>query len=145
MTLDDNGLEVLDTPTCRSLLGATHLGRVALSHQALPIIVPVVYTLVGEQILIPAASSLVRNAAQSDDVVCFEADAQDANGATWSVLVTGRLSLVGPTARRDQTGQRNNGDGEVVGLKTSMISGRRTTTEVGGLNSAIADHSARRS
>ena len=114
MTLDDNGLEVLDTPTCRSLLGATHLGRVALSHQALPIIVPVVYTLVGEQILIPGASRLVRNAAHSDDVVCFEADAQDANG-------------------------------EVVGLKTSMISGRRTTTEAGGLNSAIADHSARRS
>ena len=143
MTLDDNGLEVLDTPTCRSLLAASHLGRVALSRRALPIIVPVVYTLVGEQILIPAASSLVRKAAQSDDVVCFEADAQDADGTTWSVLVTGRLSVVGPTAQRGQNGQRDNG--EVVGLRTSMISGRRTTTALGGLNSAIARHEARQS
>ena len=141
MTLDDDRLEVLDTSTCRTLLATVHLGRVALSRQALPIIVPVVYKLVGQQILIPAASLLVRSAAQSGDVVCFEADAQDPVGSTWSVLVVGSLSMVSPTRRPppDDGQTDDSATGDLVGLTTSRISGRRTTMPLDEFPASVAD------
>ena len=139
MTLDDNGLEVLDVPTCRALLATTHLGRVALSRQALPIVVPVVFTLSGGTILIPAVSALVRRAAHSGDVICFEADAHDSTGALWSVLVTGPLATTG----RGTSGQLEHGWSttavELVSLHASLLSGRRTTLPARGLARAPAE------
>ena len=134
MNLDDNGLEVLDVATCRTLLAKTRLGRVALSRQALPIIVPVVYTLVDQYILIPAASTLVRRAAHAGDVICFETDANDENDALWSVLVTGALAIAAPNAPGPATDAWTDAaDGDLVSLHTSRISGRRTTPAVRGL------------
>jgi hypothetical protein len=134
MTLDDNGLEVLDAATCRALLGTTRLGRVALSRQALPIIVPVAYTYVGDEILIPAASTLVRRAAHAGDVICFEADAHDDDGTLWSVLITGRLAVVAQSANAPESnGWADGADCELVSLQTALVSGRRTTMPVGDL------------
>jgi nitroimidazol reductase NimA-like FMN-containing flavoprotein (pyridoxamine 5'-phosphate oxidase superfamily) len=129
MTLDDNGLEVLDAATCRALLGTIRLGRVALSSRALPIIVPVAYTYVGDEILMAAASTLVRRAAHAGDVICFEADAHDDDGALWSVLVTGRLAILArPQAAGGWTDPAVS---ELVSLQTALVSGRRTTMPVG--------------
>ena len=128
MTFDDNGLEVLDSTTCRTLLASTCFGHVALSRQALPIILPVIYTLTDSQILFPAVSAPLRRAATSGDVTCFEADAREADGAMWSVLVVGRLAFVEPTASRlDTRESTNDAEEQLVTVHPSMISGRRTT------------------
>jgi nitroimidazol reductase NimA-like FMN-containing flavoprotein (pyridoxamine 5'-phosphate oxidase superfamily) len=140
MTLDDNGLEVLDVATCRALLGTIRLGRVALSRRALPIIVPVAYTYVGDEILIPAASTLVRRAAHAGDVICFEADAHDDDGALWSVLVTGRLAVVADTAVGPAADECTDTAGrDLVSLQTSLVSGRRTTMPVCDVTTGGAD------
>ena len=145
MNLDDNGLEVLDVATCRTLLAKTRLGRVALSRQALPIIVPVVYTLVDQYILIPAASTLVRRAAHAGDVICFEADSHDDNDALWSVLVTGPLAVASPNAAGPPTDAWTDAaDGDLVSLDTFRISGRRTTPAGGGLPLGRSERARRR-
>lgn len=132
MTLDDNGSEVLDAATCRALLGTIRLGRVALSSRALPIIVPVAYTYVGDEILMSAASTLVRRAAYAGDVICFEADAHDDGGALWSVLVTGRLAIFARPRAAQATGVWTDpAVSELVSLQTALVSGRRTTMPVG--------------
>ena len=52
---DDNGLEVLGEDECHVLLGRTGLGRLALTRQALPVIVPVLYATFHGLIAIDAA------------------------------------------------------------------------------------------
>ena len=48
--LVDNGLELLDDAQCRQLLHQGVVGRVGMSRQALPVIVPVNYSMIDEQI-----------------------------------------------------------------------------------------------
>jgi len=80
----------LDRHGCLGLLGTVSLGRVGLSADALPVIVPVGFTLVGERLVFRAQIDSQAVAALDGVVVAFEADHWDATSETgWSVLVQG--------------------------------------------------------
>ena len=48
--LVDNGLELLEEAECRELLHDAVVGRLGISRHALPVILPVNYTMIDEQI-----------------------------------------------------------------------------------------------
>ncbi|HEY3238003.1 MAG TPA: pyridoxamine 5'-phosphate oxidase family protein [Acidimicrobiia bacterium] len=82
------GVEVLSRRECLQLLAHANVGRVAVSVGALPTVLPVRFTLVGEDVVFPAVSGSELDVAVRDAVVAFEADRIDpATG--WSVVVTG--------------------------------------------------------
>lgn len=84
----------LDRAACLDLLGAAHLGRVSLSVDALPVIVPVGFALVGERLVLGTRADEPAIPATNGVVVAFQADSWDPDAASgWSVLVRG-------TARR---------------------------------------------
>jgi uncharacterized protein len=77
------------------LLGLGRVGRIGLSVGALPVILPVNYTLVGDRILVCTARGTKLAAATHDQVVAFQVDDFDSEGSTgWSVLVRGIASEV---------------------------------------------------
>jgi len=79
-----------------ALLASVPLGRVGFSQQALPTIRPVNHLVDGEHIVIRTrtGSALLRDPSLAE-VVVYEADQIDLEARTgWSVLVTGRASLV---------------------------------------------------
>ncbi|MFD7781299.1 pyridoxamine 5'-phosphate oxidase family protein [Streptomyces sp. NPDC059753] len=81
---------------CLALLASVPLGRIGVSRQALPTIRPVNHLVDGEHIVIRAhtGSALLRDPSLSE-VVVYEADQIDLEARTgWSVMVTGRASLV---------------------------------------------------
>lgn len=90
----------LELDECRGLLGSEHLGRIALSVAALPAVVPVLYRLVGDQVVFTVEPDALYDAL-CDNVVAFEVDHVDADtNEGWTVLVVGRsracdLSLPG--------------------------------------------------
>jgi nitroimidazol reductase NimA-like FMN-containing flavoprotein (pyridoxamine 5'-phosphate oxidase superfamily) len=95
MQIDSDGLESLDRVECLRLLGEATLGRVAVTADALPCILPVTFRLMGGQILFRTSPGTKLAAATRNAVVAFEVDEFDAAAHTgWSVLVTGVASEV---------------------------------------------------
>ena len=84
-----------------SLLRWGPLGRVALTRDALPVILPVAFGLLDGDPIIRAGAGAVWNAGRRGSVLCFEVDnaAPDWSGG-WSVVVIGRAELT--TAADDQ-------------------------------------------
>jgi uncharacterized protein len=97
-----DGVRALTTEECYRLLATAQLGRLALSHQALPIVLPVSSRLHDRRIVIQTTGGPILQAALAAPVVAFEADdIEPCTYAGWSVLVTGQMRVVtDPCARR---------------------------------------------
>lgn len=84
---------------CFGLLRSVEVGRIGLSVDALPIILPVNFRLHGEAIIIRSAPGTKLTTARRGNVVAFEADFTEADGSSgWSVLVRGTASEVSDPA-----------------------------------------------
>lgn len=82
-------LDALSTQECLEALGSRSLGRVGLSIEALPVILPVLYRVSERAIWFFTAEGSKLNAAVRSAVLAFEVD--DWHGDQgWSVLVIGR-------------------------------------------------------
>lgn len=134
MTVDRNGLQVLDRDECLALLGSGVLGRVALCMGALPTILPISYRLVDDKVVFRTGIGSKMDAATRGAVIAFEVDRFDPEHRRgWSVVVTG---IAHDTPSTDwaapilaaaiprwapETATR------VLHLDTDIISGRRIT------------------
>jgi two-component system, NarL family, response regulator DevR len=115
--VDRNGLEVLSRDACLRLLATATLGRVGVSVDALPRVLPVNFRFDGGRILIRTGTGTKLDAAADNAVVAFEVDEIDPVAHTgWSVVVTGMARELtdagelgggpGPAARPLGTGKR---------------------------------------
>lgn len=92
---DRNGLEILTAPECRNLLRGVAVGRVGVSSEALPVVLPVNFVVDGDRIVIRTNPGTKLDAAVRNAVVAFEADQYDAlDHSGWSVMVVGRATEV---------------------------------------------------
>ena len=95
MGYDGHGLEVLDRDECLRLLASVPVGRLGLSVDALPVIVPVNFAVDGDRLVIGTGEGSKLDAAMAGSVVCLETDRWDPMGHDgWSVLVQGTTSIV---------------------------------------------------
>lgn len=133
MRLDRNGLEILSREECLQLLASVPVGRVAVSVDALPVILPVNFGLLGEDVVFRTAPGSKLDAAVRNAVVAFEVDHYDPVYHTgWSVLVTGvaeevtdPLVLAAARALPLEPWALDGLADHVVRIRTGMISGRR--------------------
>jgi len=96
-------VEPMTEEECLALLATERVGRVSVSMSAMPVILPVRFSLVGRDILVaPGADPRVCDAL-TDTVVAFEAGHFDpADDRGWSVMVVGwssRVDLAGHDIR----------------------------------------------
>jgi uncharacterized protein len=82
-------LETLSSEECRELLAPGGLGRVGISIDALPVILPVMYAYKDDAIWFFTEPGTKLAAAAEHAVLAFEIDHVDQVGG-WSVLVIGR-------------------------------------------------------
>ena len=132
MEVDRNGLEVLRREECLRLLASATIGRIGISVDALPVVLPVNFRLVDERILFRTGVGTKLHAATTNAVVSFEVDSFDSFGHTgWSVLVTGTAREATDAQTQFALGPARvprwapHGDGRVVEIDTKRISGRR--------------------
>jgi hypothetical protein len=84
------GVRDLSRAECLSALRGQTLGRIAVSERALPMILPVNYTLDGSNIVFRTRQGGLLDRSCQNTVVAFEVDDCDADtGAGWSVLMVG--------------------------------------------------------
>ncbi|MER5468247.1 pyridoxamine 5'-phosphate oxidase family protein [Streptomyces sp. NPDC002935] len=103
----DDALHELDRQECLRLLAKVPVGRVVYTRQALPAVLPVNFRLDTD------ASVLLRTSSDSDlvraidgVVVAFEADEFDAaTRSGWSVVVTGRATVMTDPAEQERLSQ----------------------------------------
>jgi len=123
--------ETLSREECLALLASCSVGRVGLSIDALPVILPVNYVLDGERIVFRTGRGTKLTAAIRNAVVCFEVDRIDEEcRAGWSVLVTGTATeLVGPeaeaAARLHLTQWSRRPAEHLVATSMDLVTGRR--------------------
>lgn len=108
----NDGFRELDREECLRLLAKAPVGRIVHTRQALPAVLPVNFGLDSDGTVLvrtSAASELAR--AIDGAVVAFEADEADATTRSgWSVVVTGRASVVTDPAEHERltrTGPRS--------------------------------------
>jgi nitroimidazol reductase NimA-like FMN-containing flavoprotein (pyridoxamine 5'-phosphate oxidase superfamily) len=140
MTNDRNGLTILSRPECVEMLGTVPVGRIALSVGALPVVLPVNFAMLDDDVVIRTVAGSRLEAAATNAVVAFEADQVDpAAKGGWSVLVQGVASeITDPDelerARRMPLDPWSGVDGHYLRIATRFVSGRRLADhgQVGG-------------
>lgn len=130
---DRNGLETLTSDECMHLLSCHAMGRVAVTWDVLPVILPVNYALDGERVVLRTAAGTKLCAALSHSVVAFEIDDfEPVDHSGWSVLVRGPAREI--TDREDLERARrlplrpwgNESADRYMAIQIEMVSGRRT-------------------
>ena len=134
--LMDDGLELLDENECARLLQAGGIGRVGVTINGLPVILPVNYSWLDGDVIFRTGPGSKLRAASRHAVIAFEIDAHDTELRTgWSVLAIGRSELVDEPEERSQLerflpqsfagGTRD----AYVRLHPEMLTGRRIAPE----------------
>ena len=99
--VDRNGLEILDRGQCLRLIRQAPVGRVGVVVGGIPVVVPVNFALLDEDILFRTSTGHKLVAAVERSAVSFEVDSLDLGArAGWSVLVTGGASEITRADRR---------------------------------------------
>jgi nitroimidazol reductase NimA-like FMN-containing flavoprotein (pyridoxamine 5'-phosphate oxidase superfamily) len=96
-------VEVLDEDECLRLLGGEPVGRIALTDRALPVVLPINFTLVDKTIVFATSPGLKLDAAKEGTVACLEVDGFDRlTHGGWSVLATGRMTEIRDPERLEE-------------------------------------------
>ena len=129
---DRNGLAILTRDECFELLGRAHVGRIALSIGALPVILPVNFHLLDDDVIVRSGPGTKMDAALTHTVVAFEVDAfSPLDHSGWSVLVQGLATeIVDPEELRRAAALplRAWADDRInrfIRIRTYEVSGRR--------------------
>src|SRR4051794_33234321 len=89
------GLIDLTTDECYQRLRKAHLGRVALSVDALPLVLPVHFVMLGPDPVFRTEQGAKLQAASNGNILCLEIDEADPEFHTgWSVVVVGPGELL---------------------------------------------------
>jgi hypothetical protein len=134
---DRHGVEVLDREECLRRLGAQAIARVGVTFDAMPVIVPVNFTIgvldeeLGQEIVIRTVEGTKLQAAMRHAVVAVEVDhIEPVSHLGWSVLVRGRSRTVtdaGAIARARQLPLRpwaTEDADRFIAVELDVISGR---------------------
>src|SRR3954452_1557471 len=122
-------VRTLTREQCLGKLRVAPVGRVAVTHKALPAVVPVNYVMQGSSIVFRTEPDGMLAHACDGTVVAFEVDDMSADGSSgWSVLVVGVAELLDGSAalRAAETGLVSAAGalGQFVGITIGQITGR---------------------
>jgi len=122
--------EVLPHNECVVGLQSQRIGRIALSADALPVILPVFYAYDGNVIVFRTHSGSVLDRHCRNTVVAFEVDSHDGGRrAGWSVMAQGVANVVAPgegfREREIQLDRRGAPEGDVIiKIEPGSLTGR---------------------
>jgi len=88
--VDRSCLRLLSRDECVRLLSTTGVGRIAFHSQAVPMILPVAYSMEERGVVVRMCAGSRLDRATRDSVIAFEADDVDpGHGRAWSVAAVG--------------------------------------------------------
>lgn len=125
-------LTTMGDAECRALLATASIGRVGLSIDALPVVVPVNFVVDGDRIVFRTGPGAKLRQALEGAVVCFEVDDVDrVYHSGWSVLATGHAAEITDPAALARVralplrSWAHLEEEHVVEIRIELLSGRR--------------------
>jgi nitroimidazol reductase NimA-like FMN-containing flavoprotein (pyridoxamine 5'-phosphate oxidase superfamily) len=126
-------LEELLRSECLRLLASVSVGRVGLSINALPAVLPVNFALLDGEVVFRTVEGTKFHAATAGRVLAFEADGYETDGLSgWSVLVQGVSRVVTEPTELDRARQLtvepwgvDRAADQIVRITSTLVSGRR--------------------
>lgn len=125
-------LTTMSDAECRSLLAAASVGRIGLSIDALPVVMPVNFVVDGDRVVFRTGTGAKLRQALQGAVVCFEVDDVDRLYHTgWSVLVTGHAAEIADRTELDRVralplrSWAELDEEHFVEIRIELLSGRR--------------------
>ena len=129
---------MLDRDECRALLGTQLLGRIGVTVDALPVVLPVNFQLFGGEVVIQTERDTRLADATQNTVVAFEVDNAESGGpGSWSVTLTGIATeitdpeLIARLRVLPFTRWVRSENDRYVGISLDLLSGRRVTDAAG--------------
>jgi len=121
----DTPWDQIPSQRCWELLATASVGRLALSVQALPVILPVQYYVTGHRLAACLGHHTIPKRSLHDAIIAFTADAIDpAARSGWSVQIQGRSSIPGPDGLDGfDTGCGQPTAGQIVAIEPGTITG----------------------
>jgi uncharacterized protein len=130
--MPSNESTVLSQQECFELLGRVSIGRIGVSIEALPAILPVQFVPLDDAVLIRTTPGTKLDAATVGAVVAFQAEAfEPADQTYWSVLLQGLATEVGDDDRAQSGASVIRSWGDVnrthrlVRIEATTLAGRR--------------------
>ena len=124
-------IRFLSRERCLELLGEATIGRVAVTRDGVPHVVPVNFGVLDGTVVFRSGTGTKHDAALADQPVSFEVDRIDEDAHTgWSVLVSGTARVITDPdvlARVDDLGVvawAPGGRHEVIRVEPQLVSGR---------------------
>ncbi len=125
-------MEIVERSECLRLLKTVPIGRIGLSLNALPVVLPVNFVLRDDTIIVRTAPGTKLSAAMSNAVVAFEADQfVPITHTGWSVLVQGVSRVLRDPAEIEAARQlplrpwANEATDWFMAISTEVVNGRR--------------------
>ena len=88
-------VDALTSTECRQRLASAVVGRLGMTVQALPVVLPVYFVLDDDAVVIRTVTGTKLSAAIAGSVVAFEVDRYEDEGRRgWSVMVQGRATEI---------------------------------------------------
>lgn len=130
--MTSRNLEILSRDTCLELLRTQYLGRVAVRLGEAPTILPVVFAVLGDDVVFRTDPGTKMSAAIMHTIVAFEVDDADpVSRSGWSVLVVGPVEEVTDAAALAQVEALglepwvDGGRDRVLRIRSRTVTGRR--------------------
>jgi len=118
----DTPCEQIPSQRCWELLVTASVGRLALSVQALPVILPVQYYVRGHRLAVCLGHHSIPARSLNEAIIAFAADAIDpATRSGWSVQIQGRSSIPRLDGFDTACGQPT--AGQIVEIEPGTITG----------------------
>ncbi len=131
----DDELLLVPPDSCEALLASTHVGRVSLTIDALPAVLPITYQYLGGDIIIGMRDGPALRRLAHENVIALEIDNANSEDATWAVLVFGQaIEVTNPHERAEcqaidsASSPKRIAHSAYVRLRPHHITGYRTTS-----------------
>ena len=126
-------LDVLSREECLALLATVPIGRVGVTMNALPVVLPVNFAVLDGDIVFRTVDGTKFYAAATGTVLAFEVDSYDPDGTSgWSVVIQGASKVVTDPSELDRVRRLivdpwavDGSADRAVRISSSLISGRR--------------------
>jgi len=126
-------LITLTRDECLSLLATATVGRVGISVDSLPVVLPVNFALIDADVVFRTVEGTKFHAATAKAVVAFEADSYEPSGESgWSVVVQGMGEVVSSASEQARLAALtinpwavDGADDRFVRVRADRITGRR--------------------
>ncbi len=131
MVIFDDGAELLSQAECQALLAGASIGRVSLTVDALPVVLPVAYQYLGGDVILSTDDGPTRRVGGRGAVIALGVDSAERAEPFWALVVIGHGTEITDPAELAEyqslglAAPNGNGQSHYLRIRPDILTGYR--------------------